>query len=91
MHQMPVVGEAVLTGIFAHGRDANAIRQRNPANWKWIENLRHVFPFEIFGMIPIAAISGYPQTSLKVIALDAAERHPGAEIDFVRGNRTVGK
>src|ERR1700704_4044073 len=28
-----------------------------------------------------------PQTSLKVIPLDAAERQAGAEIDFVRGNR----
>jgi hypothetical protein len=42
--------------------------------------LRHVFPFEIFGMIPIAAISGNLQTSLEAIALDAAELQPGAEI-----------
>jgi hypothetical protein len=28
---MPVVGEPVLAGVFAHGRDSNAVRQRDTA------------------------------------------------------------
>ena len=89
MYEVPVVRESVLAGIFAHGRDRDAVRQRDAANWKWIEYLRHVFPFEIFGVIPIAAISGNLKPSLKVIALDAAELQPGSRIDFVRRNRSV--
>ena len=91
VYEVPVVRESIYAGVFAHRRDHDTVRQSNIANWKRIEYLRHVFLFEIFGIIPIAGISGYPQTSLKVIALDAAERQPGAEIDFVRGNRSVGK
>ena len=91
VYEVPVVRESIYAGVFAHRRDHDTVRQSNIANWKRIEYLHHVFLFEIFGIIPIAGISGYPQTSLKVIALDAAERQPGAEIDFVRGNRTVAK
>jgi len=80
VHEVPVVRESVLAGIFAHWGDSDAVLQRNTANWKRIEYLRHVFPFEIFGMIPIAAISDNLQTSLEAIALDAAELQPGAGI-----------
>src|ERR1700733_4864858 len=37
MYEVPIVGEAVLAGIFAHRRDDNAIRQRDSSNLKWIE------------------------------------------------------
>ena len=55
--QVPVARETVRAGVFTHWRNANAVGQCDASNWKWIENERHVFPYEISGIVQIAIVS----------------------------------
>ncbi len=91
VHEVPVICESILAGIFAHRRDGNAVRQRDTTNCKRIEYVRHGFPCEMAGIVRFAAISGTLQTSLKVIPLDAAECQTGAVIAIARRNQSVPK
>ena len=37
VHQMPIVGQSVLAGVLAHGRDGDAVRKGNVADLDLIE------------------------------------------------------
>ena len=41
VHQMPIVGEAVLGAVLAHRRDADAVGQRDGAEREWFEEVGH--------------------------------------------------
>src|SRR5664279_1417109 len=41
MHEMPVVGISVGTGVLAHRRDKHAVGKREISNREWIEQVSH--------------------------------------------------
>jgi hypothetical protein len=44
MHQMPVVGKAVLTRVLAHRRDCNAVAKSDSADGEGREEIGHLRP-----------------------------------------------
>ena len=59
---MPLRRFAVFGAVLTHGRDANAVAERNSANGQWFKKMRHPIILlvpDALG-IPLSRSSGYP-------------------------------
>ena len=61
MHEMPIIGEAVFAGIFAHGRDANAIAEFHVAEFEWREEMGGLVAHGVVEVIGVRRRMGFDQ------------------------------